>query len=257
LAELRFRAFREESIRELTASRPAGEPNVGVSEPVDHPESTLPIMDDYRALDVEAEEHTGLEMDSEQFLQDRIEDVGRLTADQTASIIAAVPDAIVGGVAESVAESVVQKALNQQVRNPKLLRVELDSMVGTVGRQYTEAWKHVQEIHYALEFGPKWGPGAAGKGRGKRVTQADDDSDADEVQVRTKVYEKKKPRVVQDGSVLGKKETKWTASIDQTSKPALPLQEKTPNRRLAGEPIGTPQNQQVDYDLSVIDPLLR
>ena len=137
LAELRYRAFREESIRELTAARPAGEPNVGVSEPVDNSESTLPVMDDCRALDVEAEEHNGPEMDSEQFLQDRIEDIGRLTADQTASIIAAVPDATVGGVAESIAESVVQKALDQQVRNHKLLRVELDSMVGTVGRQHT------------------------------------------------------------------------------------------------------------------------
>jgi hypothetical protein len=567
LAELRYRAFREQSIRELTAAKPAGEPNVGVSEPVDHPESTLPVMDDYRALDVEVEEHTGPDMDSEQFLQDRIEDIGRLTADQTASIIAAVPDASVGGVAESIAESVVQKALDQQVRNHKLLRVELDSMVGTVGRQHTslssfsydyvhlkekyrmvakdegvtsgtvmalllellssechmrdlpahwispgdqskcvvcgeqlepdtaythvrqclqtqaqaqadqlwvdycaslptkctwvstvaskarthckddlanaapeerqkhfqnhtksrgfpcywdgcklapnffssreelgqhvyskhgiliwttsmcmytwcnycnkyifefkltperlahfashydqaiqavrdygypgvsigsshaghrpneflpahcvfclhdenlnaedqllsfcaqreiaphmhthfryldpsdrihcpassaggarhplcsyeqsmtatEAWKHVQEIHYALEFGPKWGPGATGKASGKRVlTQADDDSDAEEkVQVRTKVYEKKKPRVVQDDSMLGNKGTKWTASIDQTSKPALPLQEKTPNTRLTMEQIGTPQNQQVDYDSSVIDPLLR
>jgi hypothetical protein len=57
--------------------------------------------------------------------------------------------------------------------------------------------------------------------------------------------------------MLGNKGTKWTASIDQTSKPALPLQEKTPNTRLTMEQIGTPQNQQVDYDSSVIDPLLR
>jgi hypothetical protein len=554
LAELRFRAFREASIRELTAARPVGEPNVGMSEPVDHPESTLPITDDYRALDVEAKD-TGPEEDSERFLQDRIEDIGWLTAEQAASIIAAVPDATVGGVAENV----VQEALNQQVRNHNLLRISLDSMVGVIGRQSTlmssfsydyihlrekyetvakdegitsgtvmalllellsserhmrdlpahwlspgdqstcvvcreqltidtgythvrqclqtqanahadqlwidycaslptectwvptvaskackvdltdaapkerqkhfhkhnnssgykcywggckvtfssqdelcqhvyskhrillwkasiclyfwchychkyifeikstperlvhfashydqairavrdygyagvsigsshaghrpneflpahcvfclhsegldaedqlvaprtqeiaphmhthfrylassdrihcpassaggarhplcsyeqsmnaiEAWKHIQEIHYGLEFGPKWGPGATGKARGKRMIEQDDpDADTEGVKLRTKVYEKKKPLVVQDGSMQVKKATKSTASIDQSSEPALPLQEKTPNTRLTVEQMGTQRNKQVDHDLSVIDPLLR
>lgn len=123
----------------------------------------------------------------------------------------------------------------------------------------TEAWKHIQEIHYGLEFGPKWGPGAGGKARGKRMIEQDDpDADTEEgVKLRTKVYGKKKPLVVQDGSMLGKKVTKSTASIDQSSEPALPLQERTPNTRLRVEQMDTQQNKQVDHDLSVIDPLLR
>lgn len=557
LAELRFRAFREASIRELTAARPVGELNVGVSEPVDHPEPTLPLMDDYRALDAEADDDTGPSEDSERFLQDRIEDVGLLTAEQTASIIAAVPDdATVGGVAENV----VQEALNQQVRNHNIFRISLDSMVGTIGRQSTgmssfsydyihlreryetvakdegvtsgtvmalllellssehhmrdlpthwlspgdqstcivcrqqltidtgythvrqclqpqakaradqlwvdycasvptkctwtstvaskackvdltnatpeerqkhfhkhnnstgykcywggckitfssqaelcqhvyskhgillwtsstclyfwchycneyifetkssperlahfashhdqairavrdygyagvsmgsnhagrrpneflpphcvfclhderldaedqllaptheiaphmhthfrylapsdmihcpassaggarhplcsfeqsmtatEAWKHIQEIHYGLEFGPKFGPGATGKVRGKKRVTVPDDSDSEteeRVKIRTKVYDKKKPLLAQDGSMPGKKVTRRTASIDQSSEPALPLQEKNPNDRLTVEQMGTQQTKQIAHDLSVIDPLLR
>jgi hypothetical protein len=553
LAELRFRAFREASVRELTAARPVGEINVGVSEPVDHPESTLPLMDDYRALDVVADDDTGPNEDSERFLQDRIEDVGLLTAKQTASIMAAVPDATLGGVAENL----LHEALNQQVRNHNIFRISLDSMVGTIGRQSTsmssfsydyihlrekyetvandegvtsgtvmalllellsserhmrdlpahwlspddqstcvacrqeltvdlgythvkkclqpqakaradqlwvdycaslptectwapsvakackvdlsnaspgerqkhfhkhslipgikcylggckitfssrtelcqhyysehgihifttpvclyfwchycqeyifetkssperlahfashydqairavrdygyagvligsshaghrpneflpahcvfclhderldaedqllapthevashmhthfryldpsdriycpasssggarhplcsfeqsmtptEAWQHMQEIHYALEFGPKWGPGATGKARGKREVVYESDSEAEErVKIHTKVYKKMKPLVVQDGSMPGKKAISRTASIDQSSEPALALQEKNPNTRLAMEQMGTQQNKQIAHDLSVIDPLLR
>lgn len=60
LAELRFRAFREEAVRELTAAKPV---NVGMSDSFEQPESMLPIMDNYRALDAGAEEDTGSEED--------------------------------------------------------------------------------------------------------------------------------------------------------------------------------------------------
>jgi hypothetical protein len=545
LAELRFRAFREEAVRELTAARPVKEPDVGVSETLDQSESSLSIMDDYRALDIEAEEDTGLE-DFQPFLEDRIEDIGHLTTEQATSMIAAMPD------------DVVQEVLNQQLRKHNIFRRCLDSMVGSIGRQSTlmssfsydyvrlrdiyetvakneditsstvtallldllsrehhmrdlpthwistsdasrcvvceqklsidtgythvykclqiqakahseklwdeyraslptkctwtstvkskackvdltnatpqerqkhfhkhnnstgykcywdgckvtfssqeelcqhtyaahrillwkssiclyfwchycnknifeikstperlahfashydeaiqavrdygyagvyigsshaghrpneflpahcvfclhnerldaedrliaprpqeiaphmhthfrylassdliycpassaggarhplcqheqgmtptEAWKHIQDMHYGLEFGPQWGPGAPGKIRGKRKMEQHDDEGADIANFRTKVYEKKKPVVAPSGSVPGKKATKSAAPISQSSKTALALKERSANTRLTVDQSGTRQNRQMDYDLSVIDPMLQ
>ncbi len=69
----------------------------------------------------------------------------------------------------------------------------------------TEARKHIQKIHYGLEFGPKWGPGATRKARGKRKIEEDDSGTETEVplKVGTKVYEKKSV-LAENGSVPDK-----------------------------------------------------
>jgi hypothetical protein len=82
LAELKFRAFREKAIKE----RAAAKPNVGCSE------QTLPrLLQQESTRQMGTADSDGEESESsESFIGSRIEDVGHLTAEQTAGLVSSV-----------------------------------------------------------------------------------------------------------------------------------------------------------------------
>lgn len=115
-----------------------------------------------------------------------------------------------------------------------------------------EAWKHIQEIHYGMEFGEQWGPGAPGRGKGKRAMN-------DGEEIRTKMYEKKKPAVIQSESRPSKRPAK---SMPPIARPrGVPFKENNPNTHLTLQRI-TPPHAHKEYigengDLSLVDPMIR
>ena len=80
-AELKFRAFRQESIRELTAARP-------VRLLLDSSESTVSIAEDYQNLHIDIDDI----LQGEDFFDSESAEVGHFTAEQAANIMSAMPD---------------------------------------------------------------------------------------------------------------------------------------------------------------------
>jgi hypothetical protein len=122
-AELKFRAFRQEAIRELTATRP-------VSILLDSSESTVSIAENNQNLHIDIDDI----LRGEDFFDSESAEVGHFTAEQAANIMSAMPDDITEGTYADVA---FDEALNASVRRHNIFRVSLNSMVGTIGRQST------------------------------------------------------------------------------------------------------------------------
>lgn len=167
-AERKFREEREAGIREATAAaRPSttgfhkdsssvvaqsiadtGDDGAGRS-------TFLPVLRDERVTEIEGldlEQPTGIEEDesTDAFIASRVEDFGRLTAEQTERLASCLPDNVgdeahqdhdgdgndVPPSNEQLDED-MQVASTEQYRGHRIFRLELNAMLGRVGRSST------------------------------------------------------------------------------------------------------------------------
>ena len=123
LAELKFRAYREKAVNDRTAARPREEEHNSPSD--ESIEDEIPCMDESVAS--------------------IIEDFGHLTAEQVARVVSTIPQDLVAEARKNenynemddLIDQTIQNASNEKHRMHRLFRLELDSMVGLVGRSNT------------------------------------------------------------------------------------------------------------------------
>jgi hypothetical protein len=167
LAELKFRLFREKVIKERSVAMPMldkRDVSIENASPPSLPSLPEAGSESIDAVDSEEKDDDEADESSESFIGLRVEDVGHLTSEQTARLVSAMPQEMIVEAYSSknydrnaeVLMEAIGSVSNEQYRKHRIIRLELNSLVGQIGRSQTHMssfsphYIHLKDIYTSV-----------------------------------------------------------------------------------------------------------